>query len=268
MPTYAIGDIHGCFDALQRLLGRVAFDPLRDRAWLVGDLVRKGPASLDVLRWARANEAAVQVVLGNHDIHTLACQVGLRGTWQYPELRALFEADDAEDLIAWLRTRPLLHLQGDHLLVHAGLLPDWDLETCIEMAQAVEAQLRGPRAPVLIEAFYQREEHRWDRRLTDDERVGLALNCFTRLRTCSADGVPNFRFDGPPESAPADHLPWFEMPAPEREGLTVIFGHWASLGHRRGPGYCSLDTGCTYGGKLSAVRLEDGRLFQVPAEPD
>ena len=265
MGTYAIGDLQGCDQSFQSLLGRIDFRPGADRLWLVGDLVNRGPGSLEVLRWVRRNEEHLVTVLGNHDLHLLATAAGHRKVSRKDTLTGILEAPDRDDLLEWLRQRPLLHREGAHLMVHAGLLPQWTLEKATGLAQEVEGALRKKRGTKLLAALRGGGAKRWSNSLSGMERLATLVSVFTRLRTCSPDGVLLESFTGPPDEAPKGYKPWFELPSRRDPDTTVVFGHWAALGLHVAPGLLGLDTGCIWGGALTAVRLEDGAVFQEPS---
>ena len=264
MANYAIGDIQGCDRTLRRLLKRIRFEPGEDRLWLVGDLVNRGPGSLKVLRWARDLGDRVTAVLGNHDLHLLGRAFGTRAPKSRDTLDAVLEAPDREELIEWLRRRPLLHREGDFVLVHAGLLPSWTLERAGRLAREVEAALAGPEPERLLEALVARRPPAWREALDEDDRWRTAVQGLTRLRTCRDDSRVCEGFSGPPEKAPEGCHPWFELRDDHASGVTVVCGHWATLGLRIQPGVMALDTGCVWGGALTAVRLADRKIFQEP----
>jgi bis(5'-nucleosyl)-tetraphosphatase (symmetrical) len=261
MATYAIGDIQGCYLTLERLLRRIRFDSDADRLWLVGDLVNRGPRSLEVLRWARSLGPRHRIVLGNHDLHLIGCALGLRRSKGRDTIGGILEAEDRDELVAWLQRLPLVHREDPYLLVHAGLLPQWSVEDACELALEVQTQLASPRPAPVFEAL-QGEPERWKPRLEPRERLRLAVQVLTRLRTCSPDGRPSFGFSGPPSEAPHGCLPWFEAPGRRAAQAVIVCGHWAALGLRVRPNLLALDTGCVFGGALSAVRLEDRVVFQ------
>lgn len=262
MATYAIGDIHGCFKTLQKLLRKIRFDRRRDRLWLVGDLVNRGPRSLAVLRWAAEQGDRLIAVLGNHDLHLLARAAGVAEPKRRDSLEEVLGAPDRDDLLAWLRTRPLLHREAGYTLVHAGLFPQWTLQQAAELARETEAALRNGAAPGLLASIDRRADESWDESLQDGERVRVALAGFARLRTLRPGGPMCGSFSGPPGAAPAGCVPWFEVPARRSREETVLFGHWAALGLWLEDGVAGLDTGCAWGRALTALRLEDGKLFQ------
>ncbi len=264
MSTYAIGDIQGCFLTLQKLLERLAFDPGRDRLWLVGDLVNRGPRSLEVLRWARGLGDRVVAVLGNHDLHLLARADGVARPRRRDSLEEVLKAPDREDLLDWLRHRPLLHRKGDLSLVHGGLDPSWTLEEAEGLAREAEAALRGPGGHEALSAVYAGRPERWDGSATGTQRLQSILHIFTRIRVCRPDGRLDFAFKGEPEASPEGFLPWYEIPGRKSRGTTLVFGHWAALGLRLMPEALALDSGCAWGRELSALRLEDRAVFQQP----
>jgi bis(5'-nucleosyl)-tetraphosphatase (symmetrical) len=261
MAHYAIGDIHGCYKALQALLPRLAIDPERDRLWLVGDLVNRGPRSLAVLRWAQAQGDHMICVLGNHDLHLLARWRGIRSSTGGDTLAPVLRAKDADDLCQWLRRRPLVRTEGTRLLVHAGMHPGWTVRETTDRVREAEAMLRGDGLDELLTALQDEAPPP----TPPVARAVETIQVLTRYRTCRMDGSP-CSFTGPPEEAPEGCHAWFEIPGARWRGPTIIFGHWAAMGFRRGDGWIGLDTGAAWGGKLTAIRLEDGELFQEEAE--
>jgi len=262
MATYAIGDIHGCFKTLQKLLRKIQLDPRHDRLWLVGDLVNRGPRSVEVLRWAAEQGERIVAVLGNHDLHLLARAAGVSSPRRRDTLADVLDAPDLDDLLAWLRTRPLIHREGGYILVHAGLFPEWTPGRAEELARETEAALRDGNAPGLLAGFERKADERWEESLEDGDRLRVALAGFSRLRTLRPDGSMCASFSGPPGDAPDGHLPWFDAPGRRSRDETVLFGHWAALGLRIGNGVAGLDTGCAWGKELTAYRLEDREVFQ------
>lgn len=259
MAVYAIGDLQGCYDEFRALLDRIGFDPAQDRLWLCGDLVNRGPRSLEVLRFVRALGDAAITVLGNHDLHLLALWQGRhRHSKSNDTLDSILAAPDREELMEWLRQRPLLHHDAalGWTLVHAGLAPQWDLATAQTCAREVEAALRGPDFHDFIDHMYGNEPHRWDPELHGWERLRFTVNCLTRLRYCSADGALSLAYKGAPATRPHDLLPWFDVPGRRSAGQRIVFGHWSTLGLYRGADVLALDTGCLWGGALSAARLD------------
>jgi len=247
MATYVIGDIQGCRLTLERLLVTVGFDPGRDRLWLVGDLVNRGPDSAGVLRLLRGLGDAVTCVLGNHDLHLLARATGNSPAKPLDTLDDVLAAPDRDELLTWLAARPLLHREKSLTLVHAGLLPEWTVDAAAAEARRLETALRRePRAAL------------------GQGRQDPALRALTTLRTCRKNGTP-CKFSGAPADAPADCVPWFAHPLRRSRGSTVFFGHWAALGLALGPDYVGLDTGCVWGRELTALRLEDRQIWSIPS---
>ncbi len=265
MATYAIGDVHGCFETLQRLLRRVQYDPGQDRLWFVGDLINRGPGSLAMLRWAAEQGDRIVAVLGNHDLHLLARAAGVSEARKRDNLEAVLEAPDRDDLLAWLQGRRLVHREGELLLVHAGLFPEWTAAQAESLAREVEARLRGEKAAKLLAAAEQKAPMRWKESLSGLERAQVALAGFARLRMLDEDGRMRPELVGPPALAPKGCRPWFDGPGRKSAGSTVIFGHWAALGLKIGEGIAALDSGAAWGRELTALRLDDWRVFQEPA---
>ncbi len=258
MAHYAIGDLQGCHAEFLTLLERLAFDGTRDRLWLTGDLVNRGPASLAVLREVRALGACVTVVLGNHDLHLLAMAFAPATVRRRePELQAVLDAPDAPELLEWLAARPLLHRDAalGWTLIHAGLPPQWSLADAESAAREVETALRGNPSTFLAE-MYGDQPDRWSPQLTGINRLRFTVNCLTRLRFVSADGRLLLELKGPVAAAPAGALPWFRHPQRRTRDDALVFGHWSALGFLSEPGLRCLDTGCVWGGTLCALRLD------------
>lgn len=264
MATYAIGDIQGCFGTLRRLLDRIEFDPGRDRVLLVGDLVNRGPQSAEVLRWAMRNDRAVRAVLGNHDLHLIARALGAVGRKKRDTLEDVLDARDRDDLIDWLRTRPLVYRENGHMVVHAGILPGWTADDAERLAGEVEEALQSKDAGRLLESLGAPPQ-RWSEKLRGMDRLRVILQALTRIRTCTSEGVPCLEFSGPPGEAPAGCRPWFAAPGRKEKDVTVVFGHWAALGLHLGPRSIGLDTGAVWGNKLTAIRLKDRTIYQENA---
>lgn len=264
MATYAVGDIQGCCAELRQLLDRVRFDPAADRLWLVGDLVNRGPDSLGVLRLVRSLGEAAVTVLGNHDLHLLAVAEGAADKHRSDTLDDVLNAPDRAELLDWLRRQRLLHAQGGYALVHAGLLPAWSVEKARQLAHEVEAALRSDDYAAFLARMYGNTPHGWDDGLTGYKRLRVITNAFTRMRICTPQGEMEFKFKGEVRDVPPGYLPWFDVPGRASASSTIVCGHWSALGLRVEPNLIALDTGCLWGGPLSAVRLEDRRVFQVP----
>ena len=288
MATWAIGDVHGCFRTLEALLERIDLDYRRDRLWMVGDLVNRGPRSLDVLRWARALEEEMgdrfRAVLGNHDLHLIARYLGVAAARPRDSLEKVLEAADSAELVEWLRQRPFVRFErvagSDHVLVHAGLPPGWSAKKTLESSERLGRLLQGPHARRLLRSGRADEDRRPSVRETAPtcstsarpRRTGTtgasvqdraALAAFTRMRMLDAEAAPH-DFNGPPEDAPAGLEPWFRAVPRACAGRTVVCGHWAALGLRLEPDLVALDTGCVWGGTLTAVRLgAERRVLQM-----
>ncbi len=261
MATYAIGDIQGCFEPFQQLLTRIRFDPAKDHLWLVGDLVNRGPRSLDVLRFLVEHRHAVHAVLGNHDIYALARAFGVTSPTADETLAELMAAPDRDVLIAWLLTCPVLFEADGYAMVHAGLLPAWDLATARREALVVETALTED-PPALLGAYFNRKRHPWSYALAGLDRAVAALAVFTRIRFVDEDGRP-VSGSGPAEAPPvAGAIPWFKAQRGSR-GTLLIFGHWASLGLWIEDDVMALDSGCVWNGSLTAVRIEDRAVFSI-----
>jgi bis(5'-nucleosyl)-tetraphosphatase (symmetrical) len=264
MSTLAVGDVQGCCNELYNLLRQARFDAVRDRLWFVGDLVNRGPQSLEVLRFVRGLGDRAVTVLGNHDLHLLAQFTGHVRPRPDDTLEQVLAAPDASELVDWLRARPLLHAEGQFVLVHAGLLPQWSIDQAAALAREVEDALRSPHYRDFVAAMYGSRPDRWEDRLQGFDRLRVIVNAMTRMRFCTPAGVMEFQTKGETAAAPPGYVPWFEAPGRRSAGSIVICGHWSALGLRVAPDLMALDSGCVWGGKLSAVRLEDGKLFQVP----
>ncbi len=266
MATYAIGDIQGCHASLQMLLQIIGFSPARDRLWLVGDLVNRGPDSLAVLRWARQHAQALHVVLGNHDLHALAVAEGCIEPSRSDTLQELLAAPDGAELLQWLRGCRMAHGEGEYLMVHAGVLPQWGAAHTLGLAAEVEAVLHGAGYRDFLAHMYGNHPNHWEDGLRGIGRLRVITNALTRLRVCTPDGRMDFRFKGELPDVPAGLLPWFDVPGRKSVASTLVSGHWSALGLRLRDNLIALDTGCLWGGRLTAVRLEDRRVYQVPCD--
>lgn len=266
MAVYAIGDIQGCYDPLQRLLELIRFDPAADTLWLTGDLINRGPKSVAVMRLVKDLGGQAVTVLGNHDLTLLAVAEGFVPLKRKDTFHEILEAPDREDLIHWLRHRPMLH-HDPHLgyvMVHAGLPPQWDLALATGCARELEAVLQGERHRDFLAQMFGSEPRVWHEGLTGVERLRFTVNALTRMRFCHEDGSLNFDQKGPPGSQPKDLKPWFLAPGRRNADLKVVFGHWAALGYYRDRGIYALDSGCVWGGQLTALRLDGAEeVFRV-----
>lgn len=259
----AIGDVQGCHDCFSALVTEIdrRFD--RPHLWLCGDLVNRGPKSLEMLRWARAHSTRLTCVLGNHDLHLLAVLAQARAPGRQDTLQPIIDAPDRDELIEWLRWQPLAHHEAGHLLVHAGVLPQWSAATACALAEEVQTALRGERWQEFLKAMYGDEPRRWRDSLQGIERLRVIVNALTRLRFCTAEGKMEFQTKEGAGAAPAGYQPWFEFEHRASRDSTVVFGHWSTLGYLDRPGLLGLDTGCVWGGALTAVRLADRERLQV-----
>lgn len=270
MSLYVIGDLQGCYDPLCRLLDKIRFDSTQDQLWFVGDLVNRGGQSLEVLRLLYRLRHNVVSVLGNHDLHLLAEaeRAHIRPS-NNRELRTIIEAPDAPQLLHWLSRRPLMHIDSEHrlLMVHAGLDPDWSLKRTQKLARRVESILRSRQRRRLLRNMYGDTAQPWHPDMPWVEEIRSILNTFTRMRYRTRDGLLDFSDKGPPGSQSKDRIPWFECPR-KLNDHTVVFGHWSALGLYFGQQTMALDTGCVWGGPLTAVRMGYGfEVIQVPGMP-
>ncbi len=263
MATYAIGDIQGCYNEVQQLLEKIQFEPGKDTLWLVGDLVNRGPDSLKVLRLVKSLGESAVTVLGNHDLHLLAVAAGEAVLHRSDTLDEILNSPDRDDLLAWLRQQRLLHAQNGYVLVHAGLLPQWSIRQAASLAQEVETALRSHDYSVYFEHMYGNAPKSWSDSLSGYKRLRVITNAFTRMRICTLQGEMEFKFKGEVDAIPTGYLPWFNLPQRQSAEATVIFGHWSALGLKVTPNIIALDTGCLWGGPMTAIRLEDRQIFQI-----
>jgi bis(5'-nucleosyl)-tetraphosphatase (symmetrical) len=266
--NYLIGDVQGCCDALDRLLAEIAFSPSRDRIHVLGDLVNRGPQSLATLRRLRGFGDAAVCLLGNHDLHLLAVAHGGRKLQRSDTVSDVLDAPDREEWIAWLRQRPMALVAHGWLLVHAGVLPQWDVATTLQLAQEVEAVLRSPDVGKFLSVMYGNEPVQWSPELSGTARLRLIINVLTRIRFCTADGTLDLATKEAAGAAPPGFFPWFDAPGRRTAGTPVAFGHWSTLGLVNRPDLLALDTGCVWGGQLTAVRIDGDKreAIQVPCE--
>lgn len=266
MTTYAIGDLQGCHTQLLALLEKVNVVAPDARLIFVGDIINRGPRSLDTLRQVRNMGKRARIVLGNHDLNLLAIACGLRQPHRSDTLDEILAADDRDELISWLRHQPLALLEDGHLCVHAGVLPQWDTQQTLELASEVETALKSDGWKHFLQQMYGNAPAQWHDDLQGAERLRCIVNALTRVRYCTADGTMDFAIkDGvtDPAALPDGLMPWFDVPHRRTEGTTVVFGHWSTLGLLLRPNLMGLDTGCVWGGKLTAVSLQDRHLLQV-----
>ncbi|MEP7140977.1 MAG: symmetrical bis(5'-nucleosyl)-tetraphosphatase [Caldimonas sp.] len=262
---YLVGDIQGCADAFERLLAEIAFSPSRDRLYVLGDLVNRGPASLATLRRLREFGAAATCVLGNHDWHLLAVAAGVRQRHRSDTIDDILDAPDREAWLDWLRQRRMAVFEQGWLMLHAGVVPQWDVAMTLELAGALETALREQPAREFLTAMFGNEPSRWSESLAGMERLRFTLNALTRARFVSADGTLEFETKDGAQAAPPGFQPWFELPGRRTAGTPIAFGHWSSLGLVDRADLLGIDTGCVWGEKLTAVRIDGTRreIIQV-----
>lgn len=266
MTTYTIGDLQGCQTQLLALLEKIDAIAPTAKLIFVGDIINRGPRSLDTLRQVRSMGGRARIVLGNHDLNLLAVACGLRQPHRSDTLNDILAAEDRDELIDWLRHQPLALLEDDHLCVHAGLLPQWNTQQTLELASEVETALQGDDWKDFLQQMYGDAPAQWHDDLQGAARLRCIVNALTRLRYCNADGNMDFAIkEGMTDTAslPDGLMPWFDVPNRRTEDTTVVFGHWSTLGLLLRPNLMGLDTGCVWGGKLTAVSLQDRHLLQV-----
>jgi len=259
MATYAIGDVQGCYDELQQLLMKAGFQK-QDRAWFVGDLVNRGPKSLEVLRFVRGLGDRAVVVLGNHDLHLVAQHEGFERARKDDTFQDVLAAPDRRELVDWLRKRPMMHAEGGYAMVHAGLLPQWSIAKAVRLGREVERALAGENYREFLKNMYGSKPERWDDALTGWDRLRVIVNAMTRMRFCTPEGRMGLHGKG--TEPPPGYLAWYETRPQEAE--TIICGHWSQLGLKFTPRLAALDSGCVWGGALSALKLEERALYQLP----
>jgi bis(5'-nucleosyl)-tetraphosphatase (symmetrical) len=263
---HLIGDVQGCDAALQRLLDEIGFSPSRDRLVLLGDLVNRGPASLAVLRRLAALGSAATCLLGNHDLHLLAVAHGVRPLHRGDTFGDVLAAPDAAAWVDWVRAQPLAHLEAGWLCVHAGVVPQWDTAQTLALAAELHALLRGPDLPGFLRVMYGNDPDHWTDSLAGAERWRFVINTLTRIRFCSDDGRLDFKTKEGADAARPGFRPWYELPGRRTAGQPMAFGHWSTLGLVNRADLLALDTGCVWGGALTAARVDGGRreVMQVP----
>ncbi|MGZ0786423.1 symmetrical bis(5'-nucleosyl)-tetraphosphatase [Pseudomonas saponiphila] len=262
MATYAVGDLQGCLEPLQCLLAQVAFDPTRDRLWLVGDLVNRGPQSLETLRYLYSIRDSLVCVLGNHDLHLLAAWRNIERLKKSDTLREILEAPDREELLQWLRQQKLMHYDEARnvALVHAGIAPQWSLKKALKCAAEVEEALRDDNLfEPFLDGMYGNDPAKWDSDLKGVTRLRVITNYFTRMRFCTSEGKLDLKSKEGLDTAPAGYAPWFSHKERKTRDLKIIFGHWAALeGHSNQPGIFALDSGCVWGGSMTLLNVDSG----------
>jgi bis(5'-nucleosyl)-tetraphosphatase (symmetrical) len=268
MALYMIGDVQGCDEPLGRLLDELDFSPSRDTLYLLGDLVNRGPASLQVLRRLMALEGAARCLLGNHDLHLLATAHGVRRLHRSDTVQDILGAPDCKALLDWVRQRPMALFAHGWLMVHAGVLPQWDVADTMARAQELQSALRSPDWTSFLQQMYGNEPPFWSDALRGADRLRVVVNAFTRLRFCTAQGVMEFESKESAAGAPAGFMPWFDVPGRRTAGTPVAFGHWSTLGDARRDGVLPLDSGCVWGGCLTAARIlsDTGQVEQISVQ--
>jgi bis(5'-nucleosyl)-tetraphosphatase (symmetrical) len=257
MAIYAIGDLQGCYDELLRLLDAISFNEHNDQLWFAGDLVNRGPKSLETLRFIKSLGNSAVSVLGNHDLHLLAASCAPASSNKKEALTQVLNAPDRDELIDWLRHRPLLHHNDHFCMVHAGIPPQWDFHHAKQMAHLVQEALQGKAYQNLLKSMYGDKPDIWTPILRGLPRLRFIINCFTRMRYCDSQGRLNLTYNGPPGSQPAALMPWFAVPNRKKFDHKIIFGHWSSLGYYEGNNCYGIDTGCLWGGQLTALKLAE-----------
>jgi len=265
MTLYAVGDLQGCLAPLQCLLERVNFNPQTDKLWLTGDLVNRGPKSLETLRFLYSIRDSIQTVLGNHDLHLLAVAHNRRNLKRSDTLDEILHAPDRDELLFWLRQQKLLHHDEVRqlTLVHAGIPPQWSLKKALKRAAEVESVLRDDQLfPLYLDDLYGNEPRQWNKKLSGTARLRLITNYFTRMRFCSAEGRLELATKESADNAPTGYAPWFSHPERKMRGQTILFGHWAALAGRcTEPNVHALDTGCVWGGAMTMLNCDSGERF-------
>lgn len=266
MATYVIGDIQGCYLAFRALLDKIGFSATTDHLWLAGDLVNRGPDNLSVLRFCRSLGERIRVVLGNHDLHLLAADAGVRKVGRKDTIQDVLNAPDKCELLDWLRHQDLLIFEGNLCMSHAGVPHIWSCERAQQLASEVEQALRGPQSDLFFQNMYGNKPSCWEEALEGWTRLRVITNYLTRMRFISAKGTLDFDAKEEAYPPPKGKLPWFDYPRPEQDtDLHFLFGHWAALeGETSSPQYHALDTGCIWGGRLTALRLDDMQRYSVP----
>lgn len=265
MAIFAIGDIQGCWIELQRLLNKINFDPEEDTLWFTGDLVNRGPGSLETVRFVKKLGDSAITVLGNHELHLLAIAHGKFKARKNDTFDALLKAHDRDELIEWLRHRPLMHRDKElgYAMVHAGLPPQWSIKEASRRAKEIETVLQSDQVGDFLENMYGDEPAIWDEELTGWERLRFITNCFTRIRYCDKKGRLNLKQKCAPGDQPDGLFPWFELPKRKNKSADIIFGHWSTLGFKAENGIYALDTGCLWGGQLTALRIDGEEMFRT-----
>lgn len=271
MATYAIGDLQGCWLTLDALLHHVKYRPKQDTLWFVGDIVNRGQGSLECLRFVASPQVNAVVVLGNHDLHLLAVAESLAKPHRLDTLAPILEAPDSAHLLHWLRQQKLFHTENAYALVHAGLMPQWTWRQAATLAREIERELSGDNYRDLLQHMYGNHPESWADNLNGHDKMRFVLNTFTRMRTLSATNAHDLKFKGELSELLPKLTPWFNVPSVRRFSKvkrTIIAGHWSALGLYQSPTFIGLDTGCVWGGALTAMRLDDGKIFQMLSQEE
>ncbi|NOQ77294.1 MAG: symmetrical bis(5'-nucleosyl)-tetraphosphatase [Methylococcaceae bacterium] len=260
MSIYAIGDIQGCFDDLLRLLDVIKFDDKSDQLWFAGDLVNRGPKSLETLRFVKSLGSSAITVLGNHDLHLLATSYKQRKPHKKDSLTDILQADDCDELLTWLRQQPLFHYNDNFCLLHAGLPPQWSFKKTKAMALKAEKVLQGDNYLAFFKTMYGDQPNTWSSDLKGMDKIRFIVNCFTRIRYCDENGQLDFKCSAAVGSQPSPLIPWFTVANRQSKEMKIIFGHWSTLGYYQGNNCYAIDTGCLWGGQLTAIKLGKNKV--------
>jgi len=263
MAIYAIGDIQGCYYSFLDLLKKIKFKRRRDQLWLVGDLVNRGKGSLEILRWCYKNKSSVIAVLGNHDLHALAIKYKIIEPDDEDTLSSLLRAKDSDLLFKWLRSLPLAHYEKKHLMVHAGVMPQWTVENTLKFSKEVSTQLRSKKYIEFLSSIYGNKPDKWSSTLNKNDRARIIINATTRLRALNSTGAIDFTYKGELKNMPKKLKAWFDFPKRKTKGSPIICGHWSALGLMTRGDIFAIDTGCVWGQTLTALRLDDKSVFSV-----
>jgi len=263
MSIYAIGDIQGCFDDLLRLLDVIKFDDKSDQLWFAGDLVNRGPKSLETLRFVKSLGSSAITVLGNHDLHLLATAYKQRKPHKKDSLTDILQADDCDELLTWLRHQPLFHYNDKFCLLHAGLPPQWSFKKTKAMALTAEKVLQGENHLEFFKTMYGDQPNIWSRDLKGMDKIRFIINCFTRIRYCDEKGQLDFKNSGAIGSQPSPLIPWFTVANRQSKEMKIIFGHWSTLGYYHSNNCYAIDTGCLWGGQLTALKLGENKVKRI-----
>lgn len=265
MAYYAVGDVQGCFGELQNLLNRIDFNYGKDTLWLTGDIVNRGPQSLETLRFVKQHDTCMQTVLGNHDLHLMAVAFAGAKLKKNDTITPILEADDSASLLHWLRHQPMMVKRSSYLMVHAGLLPEWDANFALSLAGEVESAIQAADFRHVFLKMYGNKPDQWDNRLEGMDRLRMIMNVMTRMRVISPSGKLDFDFKSTYDRIPKNLMAWFDAKKRQYTDHTVIFGHWSALGLYQKRSVIGLDTGALWGGELTAINLDTGEIVQEPS---